>query len=85
MPPASAYIAGSPRTRSQRPEPYLLCPVSLGRKHLARQGNKKFGKFIHLAINSDRSAMLLRDDVVGDRQAKSGALAGWFGREERLE
>jgi len=29
--------------------------------------------------------MLLRDDVVGDRQAEAGALAGWLGGEERLE
>ena len=29
--------------------------------------------------------MLLRDDVVGDRQAQAGALSGWFGSEERLE
>jgi hypothetical protein len=28
---------------------------------------------------------LLRDDVVGDRQAEVGALAGWLGGEERLE
>ena len=29
--------------------------------------------------------MLLRDDVVGDRQAKPGALAGWLRGEERPE
>ena len=29
--------------------------------------------------------MLLDDDVVTDRQAKSGTLAGGFGREERVE
>src|ERR1700722_4283503 len=29
--------------------------------------------------------MLLRDDVVGDRQAEARALAGWLGGEERLE
>src|SRR6476620_11869999 len=29
--------------------------------------------------------MRLRDDVVGDRQAKPGAFTRWLGREERLE
>jgi hypothetical protein len=29
--------------------------------------------------------MLLRDDVVGDRQAEAGAFAGRLGGEERLE
>src|SRR5580704_3224615 len=61
------------------------CPVSLGREHPARQGNNKFGEFIDLAIDSDRSPMLLRNDVVGDRQAEAGALAGWLGGEEWLE
>jgi hypothetical protein len=29
--------------------------------------------------------MLFDDDVVADGQAKSGALSGWFGREEGIE
>ena len=29
--------------------------------------------------------MLLDDDVVTDREAKAGALSGWFGREEGIE
>jgi hypothetical protein len=29
--------------------------------------------------------VLLCDDVVADRQAEAGALAGWLGGEERLE
>jgi hypothetical protein len=73
------------RQHRLRRRAHLSRPAVTVREHLARQGDKKFGKFIHLAIDSDRSAMLLRDDVVGDRQAESGALAGWFGREERLE
>ena len=31
------------------------------------------------------AAVLLRDDVVADRQAEAGALAGRLGGEERLE
>ena len=29
--------------------------------------------------------MLLDDDVMADGEAKSGALSGWLGREERIE
>ena len=38
-----------------------------------------------LAVDLDRAAMLLGDDVVADREAEPGALAGRLGREERLE
>ena len=38
-----------------------------------------------LAVHSDAAVMLLRDDVVGDRQAEAGALAGRLGGEERPE
>ena len=48
------------------PEPYLSCPTSTVREHLARQGDNEFGERIDLAIHRDRSAMLLRDDIVGD-------------------
>src|SRR5689334_16906660 len=54
-------------------------------EHLARQGNNEFGKFIHLAVHLDRPAMLLRNDVVADRQAKPGTLACGLSGEKRLE
>jgi hypothetical protein len=38
-----------------------------------------------LAIDRDHAAMLLRDDVVGDRQTEASAFASWLGGEERLE
>ena len=41
--------------------------------------------FIDLAVDRDRAAVLLGDDVVGDRQAEAGAFAGRLGGEERLE
>jgi hypothetical protein len=62
-----------PWTRSQRPKPYLSRPATTVREHLARQGDNELGKFIHLAFHRDRAAMLLRDDVVGDREAEAGA------------
>ena len=68
---------------NQHPNGHARSP--LVREHLARQGDDEFGERIDLAIDGDRAAMLLRDDVVGDRQAKPGALAGWLGGEERLE
>ena len=37
------------------------------------------------AVDLDRAAMLLGDDVVADREAEAGAFAGRLGREERLE
>ena len=37
------------------------------------------------AVDIDRAAVLLRDDVPADRQAEPGALAGRLGRKERLK
>src|ERR1700730_16541025 len=74
-----------PWTRRQRPEPYLSRPTTILRKHPARQDDDELSERIDLAIDCDRSAMLLRDDVVGDGQPKPGALACWLGGEERLE
>src|ERR1700693_2314322 len=71
--------------RRQRPEPGISRPATAVREHLARQSDHEFGERIDLAIDSDRSAVLLRDDVVWDRPAEAGALAGRFGGEERLE
>jgi hypothetical protein len=55
------------------------------REHLARKSDNEFGKIIHLTVHRDRAAMLLRDDVIGDRQPKPRAFAGRFRGEERLE
>src|SRR5258708_6458971 len=51
----------------------------------ARQADGKLGELAQLAVYRDRAAMLLRHDVVADRQAEPGALAGRLGGEERLE
>jgi hypothetical protein len=51
----------------------------------AREADGKLGKLIGLAIDGDRAAMLLRHDVVADREPEPGAFAGRLGGEERLE
>src|SRR5262249_31724934 len=38
-----------------------------------------------LALDGDRAAVLLRNDVVADRQPQPGAFAGRFGCKERLK
>jgi len=50
-----------------------------------RQTDRKFCEFAELAVDGDRAAMLLGNNVVADREAEPGALAGWLGRKERLE
>jgi hypothetical protein len=50
-----------------------------------RQADREFGELAKRTVDLDRSAMLLRDDVIADRKAEAGALAGRLGREERLE
>src|SRR5271165_2653040 len=51
----------------------------------ARQINSELGKLAELAVDGDRTAVLLHNDVVADRQAEPGALAGRLGGEKRLE
>src|SRR5215471_17408110 len=51
----------------------------------SRQPYRELGEVTDFAIDRDRAAVLLRDDLVADRQPKPGALAGRLGREERLE
>jgi len=46
------------------PEP---TPATIAREHPARQPYRELAEFADLAIDSDRAAVLLRDDVVGDR------------------
>src|SRR5213082_1616242 len=50
-----------------------------------RQAQDELGELPRLAVDRDRPAMLLRDDVVADREAKASALACRLGGEERLE
>src|SRR6516164_9099324 len=52
---------------------------------LSRQTDCELGKCARLTLHRDRAAVLLRDDVVADRQAEAGAFAGRLRREERLE
>ena len=51
----------------------------------ARQNNADLSILAGLRVNLYRPRMLFDDDVVADGQAKSGALSGWFGREEGIE
>jgi hypothetical protein len=60
-------------------------PFAHWRLRLARQPHRELAVVADLAVYSDDAAMLLRDDVVGDRQAEPGALASRLGGEERLE
>src|SRR5215467_11109685 len=50
-----------------------------------RQADRELGKCASLAVDCDRAAMLLGDDVVADRKAEAGALSRRFRREERLK
>src|SRR5581483_3215116 len=52
---------------------------------VAGQADRELGERPFLAVDRDRAAMLLRDDVVADREAEPGAFAGRLGREEGLE
>src|SRR6516225_7604542 len=51
----------------------------------SRQPHRELGEVTEFAIDRDGAAVLLRYDLVADRQPKPGALAGRLGREERLE
>ena len=52
---------------------------------LARQADDELGEFVRSAVDLDRAAVLLGDDVVADRQAQSRAFAGRLGGKERLK
>src|SRR5262245_44391488 len=51
----------------------------------ARQNHPDLREFAGLGIHLDRAAVLLDDDIVADGKAKTGALSGWFRREEWVE
>src|SRR5205085_1214019 len=70
----------------------MLTVIALPRSFLlprhvaaARQPYDELGEGARLALDHDRAAMLLRDDVVADRQTEPGALPGRLGGEEGLE
>jgi hypothetical protein len=50
-----------------------------------RKNNLDFGVLASLGIDFDRPGMLFRDYVVTDGKTQTGALSGWFSREERIE
>jgi hypothetical protein len=47
--------------------------------------DRERGEFADPAVDGDRSAMLLSDDVPTNRQTEPGAFAGWLGCKERPE
>ena len=51
----------------------------------ARQADRKLGEFADPAVDGDRAAVLLGDDVPADRETKPRPFAGGLGREERLK
>src|SRR5262249_21211978 len=51
----------------------------------AGQADHELGELAEGAVDLDRAAMLLRDDVIADREAETGAFTGRLGRKERLE
>src|SRR5215472_5863562 len=51
----------------------------------AWEADREFGELALAAVDCDRAAMLLGDDVPADRQAEPSAFACGLGREERLK
>src|SRR5690348_13896815 len=81
-------VAGIARPHPvRRPRPGCLrsrrslryAPVAPGDSHC------ELGKLADLALDFDRSSVLLGHDVIADREAETSALPGWLRREERLE
>src|SRR6516165_5320415 len=52
---------------------------------VARQAYRELGEFAGFAVDLDRAAVLLRDDVPADREAETRPFSGWLGREEWLK
>src|SRR3954464_829720 len=63
----------------------VLSPQGAVALLLARQADRELGVGVLFTCHLDRAAMLLRDDVVADRQAQTSAFACRLGREERLK
>ena len=83
-PPGAAFLPHPPGRGAGPGAPRFPC---VGGCHLAaaRQADGEFGELADPAVDRDRAAMLLGDDVIADREAQPGALAGRLRREERLE
>ena len=64
----------APGARCQRTDPYLSRPATTVREHLDRQPYRGRCECGRLAFDRDRSAVLLGDDVIADREAEPGAL-----------
>src|SRR5579863_9560162 len=58
---------------------------SRGRPISTGQSDRELGELADAAVDLDRTTVLLGHDVIADREAEPGALAGRLGREERLE
>ncbi len=76
-------IARSGATKQSRRNRHALIPVVASRERGRRIVNSVNSPTP--AVDRDRAAVLLRDDVVADRQAEAGAFAGRLGGEERLK
>jgi hypothetical protein len=60
-------------------------PSSLVSQYCARQHNPDLGELAGLRVDLDRAAVLLDDNVMTDRKAKSCALSRRFGGEEWIK
>src|SRR6266436_2198236 len=82
-----AKMAGSPSPgRHRLSGPLRRLDYSLAcRPPHPRQADGELGELAERAVDLDRAAVLLGDDVIADRQTQAGSLAGRLGREERLE
>src|SRR6185369_14061097 len=52
---------------------------------VARQADCELGELALTAVDGNRAAMLLRDDVPADREPETGPFPGWLGCKERLK
>src|SRR5271156_3507381 len=83
-------LAQPPKGPSPRPSPRKrgegeLCGLCCWRRVHARQADRELGELADPAVDRDRAAVLLGDDVPADRQPEAGAFAGRLGGEERLK
>ena len=51
----------------------------------ARQDNPDLSELTRLRIDLDGARVLFHNDIVTDREPKTGAFSGRFGREKRVE
>jgi len=68
-----------------QPRAFADFSAFLHRMSASRQPHRELGEVTDFALDRDSTTVLLRYDLVADRQPKPGALAGRLGREERLE